>query len=75
MYAAPHTFILTPFSSLGIVAEGGASRAFVERLDIAKANEALIMGKRITCDELVKTGFVNKVVFAPSGKFDDSTGF
>ncbi|KAJ5905475.1 uncharacterized protein N7473_002391 [Penicillium subrubescens] len=75
MYAAPHTFILTPFSSLGIVAEGGDSRAFVERLGIAKANEALIMGKRITCDELVKTGFVNKVVFAPSGKFDDSTGF
>jgi Delta3-Delta2-enoyl-CoA isomerase len=75
IYAAPHTFLLTPFSSLGLVAEGGASRAFVERLGISKANEALIMGKRISCDELVATGFVNKVIAAPSGKADDSDGF
>lgn len=75
IYAAPHAFLLTPFSSLGLVAEGGASRAFVERLGIAKANEALIMSKRITCDELVATGFVNKVVTAPSGSKEDSAGF
>ncbi|KAL1970300.1 hypothetical protein VTN77DRAFT_5460 [Rasamsonia byssochlamydoides] len=75
IYAAPHTFLLTPFSSLGLVAEGGASRAFVERLGISKANEALIMSKRITCDELVATGFVNKVIAPPSGKEDDSEGF
>ncbi|KAF7597308.1 hypothetical protein BBP40_006248 [Aspergillus hancockii] len=75
IYAAPHTFLLTPFSSLGLVAEGGSSHAFVERLGIAKANEALIMSKRITCDELVATGFVNKVIAAPSGKPDDSDGF
>ena len=75
VYAAPHTFLLTPFSSLGLVAEGGASRTFVERLGISKANEALIMGKRITCEELEKTGFVNKVITAPSGKKEDSEGF
>jgi enoyl-CoA hydratase/carnithine racemase len=75
VYAAPHTFILTPFSSLGLVAEGGASSAFVERLGIAKANEALIQSKRISCDELVAAGFVNKVIKADSGKADDSTGF
>ncbi|PLB37307.1 dodecenoyl-CoA isomerase [Aspergillus candidus] len=75
IYAAPHTFLLTPFSSLGLVTEGGSSRALVERLGIAKANEALIMSKRITCDELVATGFVNKVIAAPSGKSDDSAGF
>ncbi|KAF4556719.1 Enoyl-CoA hydratase/isomerase-like protein 5 [Elsinoe fawcettii] len=61
IYATPHTFLLTPFSSLGLVAEGGASRAFVTRLGISKANEALIMSKRITIEELVHTGFVNKV--------------
>jgi len=61
IYAMPHTFLLTPFTSLGLVAEGGASRAFVQRLGISKANEALIMSKRITCEELVHTGFVNKV--------------
>lgn len=62
IYAAPHSFLLTPFSSLGLVAEGNASVAFVRRLGISKANEALIMSKRITIEELVQTGFVNKVI-------------
>jgi peroxisomal 3,2-trans-enoyl-CoA isomerase len=75
IYAAPHTFLLTPFSSLGLVAEGGASRGFVQRLGISKANEALIMSKRISCEELVATGFVNKVISAPSGNKEDSDGF
>ncbi len=61
VYAAPHTFLLTPFSSIGLVAEGGASMGFVNRLGISKANEALIMSKRIGIDDLVKTGYVNKV--------------
>jgi Delta3-Delta2-enoyl-CoA isomerase len=61
VYAAPHTFLLTPFSSLGLVAEGGASHAFVRRLGISKANEALIMSKRISAEELLHVGFVNKV--------------
>ncbi len=61
IYAAPHAFLLTPFSSLGLVAEGGASRAFVNRLGISKANEALIMSKKITAEELLHVGFVNKI--------------
>jgi peroxisomal 3,2-trans-enoyl-CoA isomerase len=44
------------------VAEGNASIGFVQRLGISKANEALIMSKRISIDELVQTGFVNKVI-------------
>jgi len=70
VYAAPHTFLLTPFSSLGLVAEGLASHAFVQRLGIAKANEALIMSKRITCEELVQVGFVNKVFDVKPGESD-----
>ena len=61
VYATPHAYLLTPFSSLGLVAEGGASRAFVTRLGIAKANEALIMSKRITAQELLHVGYVNKI--------------
>ncbi|KAI4666182.1 uncharacterized protein J4E88_010477 [Alternaria novae-zelandiae] len=72
VYAAPHAFLLTPFSSLGLVAEGNASMGFVRRLGIAKANEALIMSKRITCDELVATGFVNKVINAGVDVKDES---
>jgi peroxisomal 3,2-trans-enoyl-CoA isomerase len=75
IYAAPHAYLLTPFSSLGLVAEGGSSHTFVERLGISKANEALIMSKPITCEELAATGFVNKVIASPSGRADDSAGF
>jgi peroxisomal 3,2-trans-enoyl-CoA isomerase len=70
VYAVPSTFLLTPFSSLGLVAEGGASRGLVQRLGLAKANEALIMSKRLTADELLACGFVNKV-FDDCGKGED----
>jgi Delta3-Delta2-enoyl-CoA isomerase len=68
IYCVPHTFILTPFSSLGLVAEGGASRAFVQRMGISKANEALIMSKRIPSDELLASGFVNKIFDCAPGE-------
>lgn len=71
VYAAPHTYLLCPFSSLGLVAEGLASRALVNRLGPARGNEALLMSKRITCEELVQCGFVNKVFQAKPGD-DDS---
>lgn len=61
IYAAPHAYILTPFSSLGLVSEGLASRGFVQRMGISKANEALIMSKRIPSDELLQCGYVNKI--------------
>lgn len=71
IYAAPHAFLLTPFSSLGLVTEGGASLALVKRLGPSKANEALIMSKRITAEELLQTGYVNKI-FAECGKGEDA---
>lgn len=53
---------------MGLVAEGGASRAFVQRLGISKANEALIMSKRITAEELLQVGFVNKIFDVQKGE-------
>ncbi|KZL79298.1 3,2-trans-enoyl-CoA isomerase [Colletotrichum incanum] len=61
IYAISDAYLLTPFSSLGLVAEGGASVAFVQRLGLGKANEALILGRKIPVDELAQLGFVNKV--------------
>lgn len=52
------------------MAEGGSSFAFVQRLGISKANEALIMSKRITADEMLATGFVNKVFPTKKGEED-----
>jgi len=61
IYATSHAYLLTPFSSLGLVCEGGSSHTFISKLGQAKANEALIMSRRIPSDELVQCGFVNKI--------------
>lgn len=74
IYCVPHTFLLTPFSSLGLVSEGLASRAFVQRLGISKANEALIMSKRITSAELLQVGFVNKIFECEKGEEEKFQG-
>jgi peroxisomal 3,2-trans-enoyl-CoA isomerase len=68
IYITPQTFLLTPFSSLGLVAEGGASRALVQRLGPARANEALIMSKRITAEELTACGYANAVFDVGKGE-------
>lgn len=70
IYCTPSSFLLTPFSSLGLVTEGGASRALVQRLGISKANEALIMSKRIPASELLASGFVNQIF--ETGKGEDA---
>jgi len=60
VYAAPHAYLLCPFSSLGLVAEGLSSKAMLARLGPARGPEALLMSKRISCAELVQCGFVNR---------------
>ena len=74
IYCTPTTFLLTPFSSLGLVAEGGASRALVNRLGLAKANEALIMSKRITAPELERAGFVTSIFEVQKGEDEKFRG-
>ncbi|KAM0197080.1 hypothetical protein ACHAPA_002530 [Fusarium lateritium] len=61
IYCAPSTFLLTPFSSIGLVAEGGASRALALRLGPARSNEALLMSRRIQAKELERCGFANAI--------------
>lgn len=69
VYCVPETVLFMPFASLGLVTEGGASRALVQRLGPSKAREALLMCKKITSDELLATGFVNKIF--PCGKGEE----
>jgi peroxisomal 3,2-trans-enoyl-CoA isomerase len=61
VYGTPHCYLLTPFTSLGLVSEGNSSIGFVQRLGISKANEALIMSKRLTSEELLQVGYINKI--------------
>jgi len=73
VYATPHTYLVTPFSSLGLVTEGGASIGFVQRLGLPLANEALLMGRKIPSDRLVQCGFVTKIFRGQHE--EDSDGF
>ena len=66
IYCTPRTFLLTPFSSLGLVAEGVASRSLTQRLGPARANEALIMSRKIEAEALSACGYVNDI-FAEEG--------
>ena len=61
IYCLPHTYLLTPFSSLGLVAEGASSLMLARRMGVSKAKEALIMSRKISADELLACGFDNKV--------------
>ncbi|TFK76492.1 ClpP crotonase [Pluteus cervinus] len=61
VYSMPNAWLSTPFTFLGIVAEGGASANFVNRMGIAKANESLIFGQRMGAQELLDCGFINKI--------------
>ena len=70
IYCTPHTFLLTPFTSLGLVAEGGASRALAQRLGPARANEALMMGRRVLAQDLESCGFVNAIF--PTNEGEDA---
>lgn len=70
IYAAPHTYLFSPFNSIGIVVEGAATRSMINRMGAAKAKEALLMAKRISLDELVACGFVNGVFDADSSGRD-----
>jgi peroxisomal 3,2-trans-enoyl-CoA isomerase len=70
VYCVPHTYLLTPFSSLGLIAEGGASVGFVRRMGIGKANEALLSSRKISAADLLACGFVNKIF--DCGKHEDA---
>ncbi|SCZ88340.1 BZ3500_MvSof-1268-A1-R1_Chr2-1g04346 [Microbotryum saponariae] len=61
VYAVENAYILTPFSALSLVAEGGSSLSFPRRMGIVKANEALILGKKLGASELQQNGFFNKI--------------
>lgn len=74
IYAAPHTYLMAPFNSIGIVVEGAATRSMVNRMGAGLAKEALFMAKKISLDDLRTSKFVNGIFDADaSGK--DAEGF
>ncbi|GAA5820119.1 hypothetical protein JCM11251_005488 [Rhodosporidiobolus azoricus] len=69
VYAVENAYFLTPFAAISLVAEGGASLSLVQRMGPAKANEALLMGKKLSVKDLHQNGFVNGL-FPPSSAED-----
>jgi Delta3-Delta2-enoyl-CoA isomerase len=61
IFAMPHVYLVAPFTSLGITAEGGSTVVFAQRMGFTVANEVLLMSKKIPCDRLVQCGFINEV--------------
>lgn len=61
IYAAPHTYLMAPFNSIGIVVEGAATRSMINRMGAGLAKETLLMAKKITKEQLRTSGFVNGV--------------
>ncbi|TFK42626.1 ClpP/crotonase-like domain-containing protein [Crucibulum laeve] len=62
IYAMPNVWLSVPFTFLGIVAEGGSSVSFVNRMGLGKANEVLIWGKKKEAEELHSCGFINHIL-------------
>jgi peroxisomal 3,2-trans-enoyl-CoA isomerase len=61
IFCTPHVYLLTPFTSLGLIAEGGASVGFVRRMGASKATEALLTSRKVLAADLLACGFVNKI--------------
>ncbi|KAJ6496631.1 ClpP/crotonase-like domain-containing protein [Mycena vitilis] len=61
IYCMPNAWLSVPFTFLGIIAEGGSSVTFINRMGLAKANEVLIWGKKKEAQELFGCGFINKI--------------
>ncbi|KDR79163.1 hypothetical protein GALMADRAFT_63004 [Galerina marginata CBS 339.88] len=61
IYALPSVWLSVPFTFLGIVAEGGSSVSFINRMGLGLANEVLIWGKKKNAQELLACGFINKI--------------
>lgn len=73
IYAMDNTFLLTPFSNIGLVAEGAASYTLLRRLGLSKANEALLMSKPIPAQDLKQLGFLNELY--PKSQFASTEDF
>jgi len=61
IFSVENAWLSVPFTFLGIIAEGGSSVSFINRMGLARANEVLIWGKKKTAQELVACNFINEI--------------
>lgn len=61
IYASESAYFYTPFSLLGLVAEGCSSYVFPKILGTSKASEMLLFNHKMSSLEALKTGFVSEI--------------
>jgi peroxisomal 3,2-trans-enoyl-CoA isomerase len=68
--AAEDSFLEAPLSALGLVPENGSAINFSQSMGVHRSNEFLMLGRRLTAQELEQWGLVNKIF--PTKGFHDS---
>lgn len=61
IYAAESAYFYTPFSLLGLVAEGCSSYVFPKILGTSKASEMLLFNHKMSSEEALKSGLVSEI--------------
>ncbi|CAO3595251.1 unnamed protein product [Absidia cylindrospora] len=62
VYATPDATFTTPFMKLGFCAEACSSYTFPKIMGNTLANEILLMGRTMTVEEMVRCGFVSRIM-------------
>lgn len=60
--ASTTTWLQCPFSALGLVPEFGSAGSFPQSIGVHRANDILMLGRKVTVDELLQWGMVNRVL-------------
>lgn len=61
VYACENAYFYTPFTALGLCAEGCSSVTFPKILGFSKASEMLMLNHKLTAQEAVKYNFVAEI--------------
>jgi peroxisomal 3,2-trans-enoyl-CoA isomerase len=64
VYCTDNSTFWTPFSRIAIVPEFSSSQTFVEAMGVARANNLLLMGKKIDADQAFADKLVTEIVRA-----------
>ncbi|KEF58328.1 uncharacterized protein A1O9_06254 [Exophiala aquamarina CBS 119918] len=60
--ASTTTWLQCPFSALALVPEFGSASTFPQSIGVHRANDILMFGRKVSVDELLQWGMVNRVI-------------
>jgi Delta3-Delta2-enoyl-CoA isomerase len=69
VYASDTTWLQVPFSALGLVPEFGSAINMSQSMGVHRANEYLMLGRKLTATELQDAGIVNRIFKSSGAEF------